>query len=64
VVVGRGEVVKAFEYVVQPARLLDGVQQEGRHDVEGHRRHDADGAEPQPGRLEQLGLLRPVALHD
>ncbi len=64
VLVDGRQVVQPAEHLVEAHRLLVGGEQEGRLDTEGDRADHPEGAEAQPGALEQLGVLgRRAALH-
>ncbi len=57
VLVDGGEVVEPLQHLVEGHRLLVGGEQEGRFDAEGECGDHAEGAEAEPGALEQPGVL-------
>ena len=48
--------LEGVENLLARAGGVDAVQGEGRHAAQGHRRDRAEGANPDPGRAQQLGL--------
>jgi hypothetical protein len=63
VVVGY-QVVEVGEHLVHGHRLLDGVQAECRHALQGHGRHQAQRSQPDPGGVEDVGVLGARAFQD
>ena len=57
-VVGRVAALEVLlEHVLQRLGTLDGLQRERRNQLQGHVDDDAEGAEPEGGGTEQLGVL-------
>nr|WP_202978014.1 hypothetical protein [Nocardioides daphniae] len=64
VVVGAGQLVEGAQELFPADGTLLGLEAEERLDVEGDLGQDAQGAEPHPAQVEEVGVLRRVGPDD